>query len=66
MPDLHSALMVAVVALVTIALRFAPFVIFSAAADQTQHQHQYHRKGGKILDLFHLYFLLNMEYPKVG
>lgn len=29
MPDLHAALMVAVVALVTIALRFAPFVIFS-------------------------------------
>ncbi len=28
MPDLHSALMVAVVALVTIALRFAPFLIF--------------------------------------
>ena len=28
MPDLHSALMVTVVALVTIALRFAPFLIF--------------------------------------
>ena len=29
MPSLHSALIVAVVALVTIALRFLPFVIFS-------------------------------------
>ena len=29
MPDLHSALMVAVVALVTIGLRFLPFAIFS-------------------------------------
>ena len=31
MPDLHSALMVAVVALVTIALRFAPFLIFRSS-----------------------------------
>ena len=29
MPDLHSALMVAVIALVTIGLRFLPFAIFS-------------------------------------
>lgn len=29
MPDLHSALIVAVVALVTIGLRFLPFAIFS-------------------------------------
>lgn len=28
MPDLHSALIIAVVALVTIALRFLPFLIF--------------------------------------
>ena len=31
MPDLHSALIVAVVALVTIGLRFLPFVIFSGS-----------------------------------
>lgn len=29
MPDLHSAKLIAVIALVTIALRFLPFVIFS-------------------------------------
>lgn len=29
MPDLHSATLVAVIALVTIALRFLPFLIFS-------------------------------------
>ena len=28
MPDLHSALMIAVIALVTVALRFLPFLIF--------------------------------------
>ena len=31
MPDLHSALIVAVVALVTIGLRFLPFAIFSGS-----------------------------------
>ena len=31
MPDLHSALLVAVMALVTIALRFLPFAIFSGS-----------------------------------
>ena len=28
MPDLHSALMIAIIALVTVALRFLPFLIF--------------------------------------
>ena len=31
MPDLHSALIVAVVALVTIGLRFLPFAVFSGS-----------------------------------
>ena len=34
MPDLHSALIVAVVALVTIGLRFLPFAVFSEIAER--------------------------------